>query len=94
MAECSSQGSGTVAANTLFTIADGSGNVVVSFTTMQGMGSPSLNVSGYSCYTGGTVSGTDLVKTDDAVRVYADGTITGGTAVSAGSGSQNPWGGR
>lgn len=94
VAECSSQGSGTVAANTLFTIADGSGNVVVSFTTMQAMGSPSLNVSGYSCYTGGTVSGTDLVKTDDAVRVYADGTITGGTAVSAGSGSQNPWGGR
>ncbi|MCM1528621.1 MAG: carbohydrate-binding domain-containing protein [Alistipes sp.] len=93
-AECSSQGNGSIAANTLFTIADGSGNIVVSFTTMQAMGSPSLNVSGYSCYTGGTVSGTNLIQTDDNVKVYADGTITGGTAVSAGSGNQNPWGGR
>lgn len=95
-AECSSQGSGAIAANTLFTIADANGNVVVSFTTMQAMGSPSLNVSGYSCYTGGAVSGTNLIQTDDTVKVYADGTISGGTAVSAGSssGNQNPWGGR
>ncbi len=95
-AECSSQGGGAIAANSLFTIADASGNVVVSFTTMQAMGSPSLNVSGYSCYTGGTVSGTDLIQTDDNVKVYGDGTISGGTAVSAGTGSggQNPWGGR
>ncbi|MDE7104903.1 MAG: carbohydrate-binding domain-containing protein, partial [Ruminococcus sp.] len=83
VAEISSQSSGTVSANTQFTIADNSGNVVVSFTTMQGMGSISLNNSNLSCYTGGTISsGTDLITSNDAMTLYADGTISGGTAVS------------
>ena len=93
--ECSSQGSGSVAANTQFTVADTSGNVIVSFTTMQAMGAPSLNNSSLKCYTGGTISGgTDLITSDDAMTVYADGTISGGTAVSAGSssgGNNRPW---
>lgn len=88
VAEISSQSTGTVSANTQFTIADNSGNVVVSFTTMQGMGSVSLNNSNLSCYTGGTISGgTDLITSDDAMTVYANGTISGGTAVSTGSSS-------
>ncbi|MDE5771597.1 MAG: carbohydrate-binding domain-containing protein [Ruminococcus sp.] len=94
--ECSSQGTGSVAANTQFTVADSSGNVIVSFMTMQGMGSPSLNNSSLKCYTGGTISGgTDLITSDDAMTVYADGTISDGTEISAGSGSGiGNWGGR
>ncbi|MDE5584606.1 MAG: carbohydrate-binding domain-containing protein [Ruminococcus sp.] len=96
--ECSSQGNGTVSANTQFTVADGSGNVVISFVTMQGMGSPSfVSGSGLKCYTGGTVlDGTDLITSDSSQTVFADGTISGGTEISAGSGSgsQGGWGGR
>lgn len=93
----SSQSSGTVASGTQFTVADGSGKVIVSFTTMQGMGSITTKHSDttISMYTGGTISGgTDLIALDDAQKVYADGTISGGTTVSAGgnSSTQNPWG--
>lgn len=91
-----SQGGSTVSAGTQFTIADESGNVIVSFTTMQAMGSPSLSNSSLKCYTGGTISGgTDLITSDDSMTVYADGTISGGTAVTAGSSSggnnNRPW---
>ena len=92
-----SQGGSTVSAGTQFTIADESGNVIVSFTTMQAMGSPSLSNTSLKCYTGGTISGgTDLITSDDTMKVYADGTISGGTAVSAGSSSgggnnNRPW---
>ena len=93
VAEISSQSSGSVSAGTQFTIADGSGNVIVSFTAMQNMGSASLNNTNLTCYTGGTITGgTDLVISDDTMTVYADGTITGGTALAAGSGNGN-WGG-
>lgn len=91
-----SQGS-TVSANAQFTIADESGNVIVSFTTMQAMGSPSLSNSSLKCYTGGTISGgTDLITSDDSMTVYGNGTISGGTAISAGSSSgggnnNRPW---
>ncbi|MDE5935835.1 MAG: carbohydrate-binding domain-containing protein, partial [Ruminococcus sp.] len=62
VAEVSSQSSGTVSAGTQFTIADNSGNVVLSFTAMRNMGSISLNNSNLSCYTGGTISdGNDLI---------------------------------
>ncbi|MDE7098956.1 MAG: carbohydrate-binding domain-containing protein [Ruminococcus sp.] len=93
----SSQSAGTVTAGTQFTVADGSGKVIVSFTTMQGMGSITTKHSDttISMYTGGTISGgTDLIALDDAQKVYADGTISGGTTVSASgnSGTQNPWG--
>ncbi|MCM1507750.1 MAG: carbohydrate-binding domain-containing protein [Ruminococcus flavefaciens] len=95
--ECSSQGTGSVSANTQFTVADSSGNVVVSFTTMQGMGSPSFaSGSGLTCYTGGTISGgTDLILSDSTQVVYGNGTISGGTTVSAGSssGGNTGWGG-
>ncbi|MBO5163694.1 MAG: carbohydrate-binding domain-containing protein [Ruminococcus sp.] len=96
VAECSSQGAGSVQAGTQFTIADESGNVIVSFTTMQAMGSPSLNNTSLKCYTGGTISGgTDLITLDDSMKVYASGAISGGTTVTAGSGSsggnQRPW---
>lgn len=95
IAEISSQSTGTVSANTLFTIADASGNVVVSFTTMQGMGNITLNNTNLKCYTGGTISGgTDLITSDSSQSVYANGTISGGTAVSTSgsNGNQNPWG--
>lgn len=93
----SSQSTGTVAANTQFTVADSSGNVIVSFKTMQGMGGITTKHTDttVSMYTGGTISGgTDLIALDDSQPVYASGTITGGTAVSASSSSENtdPWG--
>lgn len=92
VAEISSQGVGSIAANTQFTIADSSGNVIVSFTTMQAMGSPSLNNTNLKVYTGGTISGgTDLITsdTDGSQITYASGTISGGTEVStSGGGSQ------
>lgn len=91
----SSQGSGSVAEGTQFTVADASDNVVLSFKTMRAMGSPSfLSGSGYSLFTGGTISGgTDLIALDDTQNVYSSGTISGGTAVTAGTGTgnQNPW---
>ncbi|MDE6540315.1 MAG: carbohydrate-binding domain-containing protein [Ruminococcus sp.] len=91
-----SQGGSTVSANTQFTIADESGNVIVSFTTMQAMGSPSLSNSSLKCYTGGTISGgTDLILSDDTQVVYGNGTISGGTTVTTGSSSSGGnWGGR
>lgn len=94
--ECSSQGTGSVSANTQFTVADSSGNIIVSFTTMQGMGSPSFTSgSGLTCYTGGTISnGTNLITSDETMKLYADGTISGGTEVATGSGGGGNWGGR
>ena len=92
-----SQGT-SVPAGTQFTVADSSGNVIVSFTTMQGMGSPSFaSGSGLTCYTGGTISGgTDLIFSDDSQTVYGNGTISGGTTVTTGtsSGGNSGWGGR
>lgn len=83
--ECSSQGSGSVQEGTQFTVADNSGNVIVSFTTMRAMGAPSFASGSGTCYTGGTISGaTDLITSDDNMKVYANGTVSGGTAVSAG----------
>ncbi len=91
--ECSSQGAGSIQAGTQFTVADESGNVIVSFTTMQAMGSPSMNNTSLKCYTGGTISGgADLITTDDSMEVYTNGTISGGTAVSAGTSSGNQGG--
>lgn len=91
----SSQSRGSIAEGTQFTVADSSGNVVLSFKSMRAMGSPSfLSGSGYSLFTGGTISGgTDLIALDDTQNVYANGSISGGTAVTAGSGTgtQNPW---
>ncbi|MBO5104474.1 MAG: hypothetical protein J6B74_05360, partial [Ruminococcus sp.] len=94
--ECSSQGTGSVSANTQFTVADSSGNIIVSFTTMQGMGSPSFTSgSGLTCYTGGTISnGTNLITSDETMKLYADGTISGGTEVATGSGGGGNWGDR
>ncbi len=92
----SSQGS-TIAAGTQFTVADASGNVIVSFKTMQAMGSITTKHSDttVTAYTGGTISGgTNLIASDSSVNVYTSGTISGGTTVSSGSGggSTNPWG--
>ena len=94
--ECSSQGTGSISANTQFTIANGS-EVIVSFTTMQAMGSPSFSSgSSLTCYTGGTISGgTDLILSDSTQKVYGNGTISGGTTVTTGTssgGNQGGWG--
>lgn len=91
-----SQGS-TVAAGTQFTVADASGNVIISFKTMQAMGSITTKHSDttVTAYTGGTISGgTNLIASDNSVNVYTNGTISGGTTVSSGpsSGPTNPWG--
>ena len=95
----SSQSSGAVAAGTQFTLADDSGNVIVSFKTMRAMGSVSKKYSdgAVNAYIGGTITGgTDLITLDSDQTVYADGTITGGTSVSIGSstggGGTFPWG--
>lgn len=92
----SSQGS-SIPANTLFTVADGSNNVIISFKTMQAMGSVTTKHSDTTvkCYTGGSVSGgTNLITTDSSQEVYVNGSINGGTEVSqsSGGGQQNPWG--
>ncbi len=94
--ECSSQGTGAIQAGEQFTVADADGNVIVSFTTMQNMGSPVLNNTSLKCYTGGTITGgTNLITSDEAMAVYTDGAIAGGTAVSAGGGfsggNNRPW---
>lgn len=95
----SSQSSGTVAAGTQFTLADASGNVIVSFKAMRAMGAVTMKHTDdtVNAYTGGTITGgADLITLDSTQPVYASGTITGGTAVSAGSGSGSgnrfPWG--
>lgn len=95
----SSQSSGAVAAGTQFTLADDSGNVIVSFKTMRAMGSVSKKYSdgAVNAYIGGTITGgTDLITLDSDQTVYANGTITGGTSVSIGSstggGGTFPWG--
>ncbi|MCM1226553.1 MAG: carbohydrate-binding domain-containing protein [Clostridium sp.] len=93
----SSQGS-SIPANTLFTVADSSNNVIISFKTMQAMGSVTTKHSDVTvkCYTGGTVSGgTNLITTNSSQEVYTNGTISGGTEVSqssSGGGQQNPRG--
>lgn len=86
----------SIAAGVQFTVADGTGKVIVSFKTMQAMGSCTLKHSDgtVNLYTGGTVTGgTDLIRIDDSQPLYADGAITGGTTVTAGSGGgqTNPW---
>lgn len=83
-----SQGS-TIPADTQFTIADASGNVIVSFKTLQAMGSITTKHSDttVTAYTGGTISGgTNLIASDSSKNVYTNGTISGGTEVSQNSG--------
>lgn len=99
VAAVSSQSSGTVAAGAQFTLADASGNVIVSFKTMRAMGAVTMKHTDgtVNVYTGGTIiGGTDLITLDSSQPVYADGTIAGGTAVTTGSssggGNQFPWG--
>lgn len=87
----SSQGTGSIAEGTQFTLADGSGNVIVSFKTVRALGSISFSntaINGTTAYTGGTISGgTNLIKLDGSQTIYANGTISGGTTVTADSGS-------
>lgn len=96
VAEISSQSSSTVSVGKQFTIADNSGNVIISFTAMRNMGSISLNNSNLSCYTNGTIlGGNNLITSDKSMIVYADGTISNGTAVStsisSGGNNNRPW---
>ncbi len=63
---------------------------------MRNMGSISLNNSNLSCYTNGTIlGGNNLITSDKSMIVYADGTISNGTAVStsisSGGNNNRPW---
>lgn len=90
--------SGSVSAGERITIADESGNVIVSFLAGKSISNVVAGCTGYSSavvYTGGTITGTALTGTGDQ-ECYVSGTISGGTQLnnsgSTGGGQTNPWG--
>ncbi|MCD7801278.1 MAG: carbohydrate-binding domain-containing protein [Ruminococcus sp.] len=83
--------SGSISAGQRITIADESGNVIVSFLADKNVTSVIAGCSGYTSavvYSGGTITGDALTGTGDQ-ECYVSGTITGGTQVT-GSSSTNP----
>lgn len=88
--------SGSVSAGERITIADESGNVIVSFLASKSISNVVAGCTGYSSavvYIGGTITGTALTGTGDQ-ECYVSGTISGGTQLtgSSGGGQTNPWG--
>lgn len=92
--------SGNVRANTRVSVVDGNGNVIVSWiadksvSTCKAGGDVSSDVT---FQIGGTLSGSSYFQQFDQTQLAAyGGTLSGGTALTAGSGSGNTggWGGR
>lgn len=86
----------SVSAGTRVTLCDGSGNIIVSFIadkTCSSLVAGCTSYSGASFYTGGTLSGSTYFQQYDDTQLAAyGGTLSGGTAVSGGNSSTNPWG--
>lgn len=87
--------SGSISAGDRITIADESGNVIVSFLAGKNVSNVVAGCTGYSSaaiYTGGTVTGNALTGTGDQ-ECYVSGTITGGTQLtgSVSGGNNRPF---
>ncbi|MGN0621724.1 MAG: carbohydrate-binding domain-containing protein [Porcipelethomonas sp.] len=84
----------SASSGTRITLADSSGNVIVSFIADKSVSQIKAGCNGYSSvkvYTGGTISGgTNLSVLDSTQECYVNGTISGGTEAS--SGSTGGWG--
>jgi hypothetical protein len=94
--------SGSASAGTRITLADGSGNVIVSFIADKSVSQLNAGCNGYSSavfYTGGTISGgTCITENCGSQLAYVSGTISGGTQLSSsssggngGNGGNNRW---
>ncbi len=85
----------SVSAGTRITLCDGSGNVIVSFIADKSVSNLVAGCTAYSnasFYTGGTLSGsTYYQELDDTQLAAYGGTLSGGTQVSGGSSSTQPW---
>lgn len=84
--------SGSVNAGERITIADESGNVIVSFLAGKNVSKVIAGCTGYSSavvYTGGNITGEALTGTGDQ-ECYVNGTITDGTQLT-GSSNVSPW---
>jgi hypothetical protein len=82
----------SASSGTRITLADESGNVIVSFLADKSVSQINAGCTGYSSvkvYTGGTISGgTDIASNDPTQECYVSGTISGGTEASSSSGNQ------
>lgn len=86
----------SVSAGQTITFTDASGNVLATFTLLNGSAEMVMcsQESSVTCYTGGTLSGTTYFASQDSTnRCGYGGTISGGTAVSASSGGNSDPGG-
>jgi hypothetical protein len=84
--------SGSVSKGDRITIADESGNVVVSFLAGKSISNVSAGGSGLGSsslviYTGGTISGATAIENTGDQECAIDGTITGGTQLTGSSSS-------
>lgn len=83
-------------AGTRITLADTSGNVIVSFIADKSVSTLNAGCSDSSAvfYTGGTISGGTLLTEGFGTQsIYVDGTISGGTQLSSSGGGNSGWGG-
>ena len=80
---------GSVSAGTRITLCDSNNNVIVSFIAKKNVSNVKAGVpnsAGVTVYTGGTLSGSTYFQTIDETQLAAyGGTLTGGTALAAGS---------
>lgn len=86
--------SGNTNLNTTYVFKDSSGKVIASAVSASG-GSYKYSSGSYTAVSGATISGGKNLSTLGQSAIYADGTASGGTELTAGSGGNtNPWGGR
>jgi hypothetical protein len=92
--------SGSASVGDVITLADSSGNVIVSFVADKSVTSIVAGCKDYSdvvVYVGGTISGATYLGNDSTQQCTVTGTITGGTQMSgsssssSSSNSNNPW---